>query len=135
MSGVLVDTNVLLDILEDDPDWAFWSGRALALAASSGTLVMNPVVYAEVSVEFTTIEDVEHALPSYAWQREPIPFEAAFLAGKAYLEYKSRGGLRRSLLPDFLIGAHAAVARHTLLTRDGARYKTYFPTVKLIAPE
>lgn len=135
MNAVLVDANVLLDILNDDPDWAFWSDKALRAVAAATSLVINPIIYAEISVEFDTIEQLEATLPTYAWRREFIPFDAGFLAGKAFIKYKKRGGTKRSPLPDFFIGAHAAVAGYTLLTRDATRYRSYFPTVKLIAPE
>lgn len=132
--STLVDSNVLLDVLTDDPVWARWSADALADAVETGPLVINPVIYSEVSVRFTTIEDLEDALPSRDFRREVIPWSAAFLAGKVFGEYRSRGGARSTTLPDFFIGAHAAVASHALLTRDVARVQTYFPTVRLIAP-
>lgn len=134
MSAVLVDSNVLLDVLTEDPDWYEWSARALEDAAESSVLVVNPLVYAEVSVRFETIEELEDALPTSLLRREPLPWEGAFLAGKCFLAYRRRGGGGRSPLPDFYIGAHAAVRRHTLLTRDAARYRTYFPRLDLICP-
>ena len=134
MSGVLVDSNVLLDIMTEDPSWFVWSSRAIEEAAETSRLVINPVIYAETSVRFSRIEDLDAALPIAMFGREPIPYEAAFLAGKAYSRYRRLGGARRSPLPDFFIGAHAAVADHRLLTRDAARYRTYYPTVSLIAP-
>lgn len=134
MSRVLVDSNVLLDILEEDPDWYAWSSRQLELAADSGRLVINTVIYSEVSVGFKRIEELEAALAPEDFERDPIPWEAAFLAGKCYLRYRKVGGARRSPLPDFFIGAHAAVKGFTLLTRDAARYRTYFPSLSLIAP-
>lgn len=135
MSAVFVDSNVLLDVLTLDSDWNEWSQAALAAAADRSTLVINPIVYAEVSIRFTTIEDLEAALPITDFRREAIPYEAAFLAGKSFLAYRKRGGERPAPLPDFFIGAHAAVRGYHLLTRDGARYRTYFPKLKLIAPE
>ncbi len=135
MSAVFVDSNVLLDVLTLDSDWNEWSQAALAAAADRSTLVINPIVYAEVSIRFTTIEDLEAALPITDFRREAIPYEAAFLAGKSFLAYRKRGGERSAPLPDFFIGAHAAVRGYHLLTRDGARYRTYFPKLKLIAPE
>jgi predicted nucleic acid-binding protein len=130
--SVLVDANVLLDIFTANSPWTAWSLNALANAANTGRLVINPIIYAEASVRFTRMDDFEEALP--AADREPIPYEAAFVAGKAYLEYRRRGGMRRSPLPDFFIGAHAAVRGYELLTRDPARYRSYFPRLKLIAP-
>jgi len=131
----LVDSNVLLDIVTDDPTWEAWSGNALAEAFDAGRVVVNPVVYAEVSVGFDTIEDLDDALPPSQFIREPLPFTAGFLAGKAFLSYRRRGGSRPTPLPDFYIGAHAAVAGHRLLTRDPGRYRTYFSGVEVIAPE
>lgn len=132
--GTLVDSNVLLDLFTDDPTWAHWSAGALADAADRGPLIINPIVYAEVSVRFTRIEDLEAALPARDFTREPLPWESGFLAGKAFMTYRNRGGARATTLPDFYIGAHAAVAGHALLTRDARRYGTYFPTVELTTP-
>lgn len=134
MSGVLVDSNVLLDVLTEDAHWLPWSAEALARCADDSELVLNPIVYAEVSVGFDRIEDLDQALPLEAFVRSPLPWDAAFLAGKCFQAYRRRGGERRSPLPDFYIGAHAAVARLTLLTRDPARYRTYFPRLELVAP-
>jgi predicted nucleic acid-binding protein len=134
MSGVLVDTNVLLDVLTEDPEWLEWSSEALARSADESGLVINPIVYAEVSIGFDRIEDVESALPHDVFVRSPLPWDAAFLAGKCFTAYRRRGGEKRSPLPDFYIGAHAAVAGLSLLTRDPARYRTHFPKLKLIAP-
>jgi predicted nucleic acid-binding protein len=134
MTPVLVDSNVLLDLSTNDPTWADWSAEALQKAADESSLVINPIVYAEVSMSYSRIEDLEEAMPPEVFRRERLPYEAAFLAGKAYLKYRKRGGARRSPLPDFYIGAHAAVAGFRLLTRDDKRYRTYFPTVTLIAP-
>ncbi|MGC4749741.1 type II toxin-antitoxin system VapC family toxin [Micromonospora sp. DT201] len=131
----LVDTNVLLDILTDDPKWADWSGTALAEARDAGNLVINPIVYAEVSVRFDRIEELDEALPAGDFLREELPYQAGFLAGKAYARYRKLGGAKRSPLADFYIGAHAAVCRYHLLTRDGSRYRTYFPTLKLNTPD
>jgi predicted nucleic acid-binding protein len=132
--AVLVDSNVLLDVLSGDGPWLTWSETALAAAAEHSRLVINAVVYAEISVGYDSAEQLEIELPHNAFVREPIPFEAAFLAGKAFLAYRRRGGRRRSPLPDFFIGAHAAVAGYALLTRDPSRYETYFPTLQIIAP-
>ncbi len=133
---VLVDSNVLIDILQPNPAWAEWSREAVAWAGTSERLVINAIVYAEISVGYPTIEEVEHVLPGAAdLEREPIPYEAAFAAGRAFADYRTRGGTRRSPLPDFFIGAHAAVRGYTLLTRDAVRYRSYFPRLALIAPD
>lgn len=134
MPRVLVDSNVLLDVLTKDARWFEWSSAALERTADESGLVINPIVYAEVSIAFARIEDLEASLPADYFERQTLPWEAAFLAGKCFLAYRRRGGSRRSPLPDFYIGAHAAVAKMALLTRDAARYRTYFPTVRLIAP-
>jgi predicted nucleic acid-binding protein len=134
MKPVLVDSNVLLDVATNDPVWFKWSSDALEAAANEAVLVVNPLVYAEISIAYKKIEDVEAALPANIFRREGLPYEAAFLAGKAFLQYRKRGGVRRAPLPDFYIGAHAAIAGFRLLTRDDARYRTYFPSVTLISP-
>ena len=134
MTPVLVDSNVLLDVATEDRAWCKWSTSALESAAEDSYLVVNPLVYAEVSVAFSRIEELEAALPHDLYRREALPWEAAFLAGKAFLQYRKRGGSRSSPLPDFYIGAHAAVRQYRLLTRDVARYRTYFPTVEIISP-
>ena len=134
MSSVLADSDVLLDVLSPDGAWAAWSAGALAGAAETARIVINPVIYAEVSVRYSRIEDLDVALRADFFAREPIPYPAAFLAAKAYALYRRRGGSRSLPLPDFFIGAHAAVANFRLLTRDPTRYRTYFPTVSLIAP-
>ena len=131
---VLVDSNVLLDISTEDPRWFEWSSEELEKAANEAPLVINPLIYAEVSMSYTRIEDLEARLPASVFRREHLPYEAGFLAGKAFLKYKKRGGARRSPLPDFYIGAHAAISGLRLLTRDAKRYHTYFPSVDLIAP-
>jgi predicted nucleic acid-binding protein len=131
---ILVDSNILLDVLQEDSRWFDWSSRQLASCAERSELFINPVIYAEVSIGFDTIESVEEALPPGYVRREPLPWEAAFLAGKCFLRYRRLGGTRRSPLPDFFIGAHAAVADMMLLTRDASRYRTYFPKLALIAP-
>lgn len=132
--GFLIDSNVLLDVLEEEAGWYEWSAAALARAADSGELIINPVIYSEVSVGFEQIEDLERLMPPTDFVRAPVPWEAAFLAGKCFLAYRRSGGGRRSPLPDFFIGAHAAVEGLTLVTRDARRYRTYFPTVDIIAP-
>jgi predicted nucleic acid-binding protein len=132
---ILVDSNVILDILTEDRKWFPWSSETLAYYAEENELVINPIIYAEVSIRFERIEDLEDVLsPSY-FRRDPIPWEAGFLAGKCFLAYRRRGGRRPSPLPDFFIGAHAAVAGIRLLTREVPRYRTYFPTLNLIVPE
>lgn len=132
--GVLVDTNVLVDIATDDPRWGKWSIDALQLAGSESRLIISPVVYAETSVAYESIEALDRFLPESVFVREDLPWEAAFLAGKAFMHYRKRGGEKRSPLPDFFIGAHAAVRTYAVLSRDRGRFATYFPTVPLIAP-
>jgi predicted nucleic acid-binding protein len=134
MTAVLIDSNVLLDLMTEDPRWFSWSAKALANAAETLRLVINPIIYAEVSIRYSQIEDLDAALPKAMIDREPIPYEAAFLAVKAFRVYRRRGGTKRSTLPDFFIGAHASVAGYSLLTRDATRYRTYFPKLSLIAP-
>ncbi|HET7386631.1 MAG TPA: type II toxin-antitoxin system VapC family toxin [Nocardioidaceae bacterium] len=132
--ATLVDANVLLDVLTDDQRWAPWSAQALAQAADAGILVINPIVYAEVSTGFDTVEAVDAALPVAEFEREALPFQAGFLAGRAFLAYRRRGGERHSPLPYFYVGAHAAVRGYRLLTRDSGRFATYFPGVERIEP-
>jgi predicted nucleic acid-binding protein len=134
MTPVLVDSNVIIDIAEADPRWHAWSAATLAALADSTVLVINPIIYAEVSIGFTSPDELEAAIGTDIFRREPLPWEAAFVAGRTFLLYRRRGGTRRSPLPDFFIGAHAAVLRYRLLTRDPGRYRAYFPTVELIAP-
>jgi predicted nucleic acid-binding protein len=129
-----VDTNVLLDVATNDPKWSQWSGRALAECSEHTALIVNPIIYAEMSVGYTTLEALEAALPVTRYQLEPLPWEAGFLAGKCFLQYRRRGGPRHSPLPDFYIGAHAAVGHLALLTRDVARYRSNFPQVEILAP-
>jgi predicted nucleic acid-binding protein len=131
---ILVDSNVLLDVVTADSAWEAWSSTALEDAAETARLVINPVIYAEVSVGFERVEDLDEALPDSAFVREALPWDAAFLAGKSFIAYRRRGGRKRSPLPDFYIGAHAAIRGYTLLTRDPRRYRTYFPSLPLIAP-
>lgn len=130
----LIDACVILDLTTEDPKWADWSAEALAEAADEGPLIINPIVYAEISVDFASIEDLDDVLTSSDLRREALPFEAGFLAGKAYVTYRRRGGQRRSPIADFYIGAHAAIGGHRLLTRDASRYSSYFPKVELIHP-
>ena len=131
----LVDTNVLLDLVTNDPVWADWSIRQLDSAAGRGPLIINDVVYAELSVGFDRIEDLDGLLDEAGIAMEDIPREALFLAGKAFRRYRTAGGARSGVLPDFFIGAHAAVLGLPLLTRDAKRYRSYFPSVVLMAPE
>ncbi len=134
MAEILVDSNVLLDVLTADPIWETWSTDMLERHAESNILVINPIIYAEVSTRFDRIEDLDASLPAALVRRDPLPLEAAFLAGKCFLKYRRAGGQKRSTLPDFFIGAHAAVYQMPLLTRDVRRYKTYFPHLKLLSP-
>jgi len=132
--GVLVDSNILLDIATKDSQWAEWSEEALAQCAEHAELCIDPIIYAEVSVGFSTIEALDAALPEALYRREMLPWAAGFLAGKCFLSYRKRGGSRISPLPDFYIGAHAAIAQLAILTRDASRYRTYFPTVLVLSP-
>jgi predicted nucleic acid-binding protein len=134
MSAVLVDSNVLLDILTEDRQWLSWSSAALERATNDARLVINPIIYGEVSIRFERIEELDEALPLATFEREALPYEAAFLAGKAFLAYRRRTGTKSSPLPDFYIGAHAAIRGYRVLTRDVVRYRTYFPKLPLIAP-
>ncbi len=134
MTATLVDSNVILDVLTEDPEWFTWSSEALEDQAEASVLVIDPIIYAEVSIGFERVEDLELALPVWLFRRDSLPWEAGFLAGKCFLMYRQRGGSRRSPLPDFYIGAHAAVAGMSLLTRDPARYHTYFPRLDIRSP-
>jgi predicted nucleic acid-binding protein len=129
--AVIVDTNILLDIYTQDPAWEKRSAAAIASAADVAALVINPVIYAELSVGIEKIEELDQFLGT-DFRRDPLPWEAAFVAGKAFLAYRRRGGLKTAPLPDFYIGAHAAVQGMDILTRDPKRYAAYFPTVKII---
>ncbi len=130
----LVDTNVLLDVLTDDPKWGDRSAAALTTALDRGRVVINQIVYAEVSAGFDRIEELEAALPEAFFVRESLPWSAGFVAAKAFVAYRRAGGTKAAPLPDFYIGAHAAVLGYTLLTRDSRRYATYFPRVALLTP-
>ncbi|MDZ7801160.1 MAG: type II toxin-antitoxin system VapC family toxin [Trueperaceae bacterium] len=134
MSRVLVDANVLLDVMTDDPQWYAWSAEQLDACAAQAELCINPIVYAEVSVGFARIEELDEALPQDAFTRLTLPWEAGFLAGKAFVRYRRTQGSRTSPLPDFYIGAHAAVDGMALLTRDTKRYRTHYPTLELVCP-
>jgi hypothetical protein len=129
---VLVDTNVLLDVVQDDPDWADWSQRQLEAARLRGPLAINAIVYAELSMAYAHIEDLEKVLELIGLREIAIPREALFLAGKVFLEYRRRKGSKTNVLPNFFIGAHAAIAGLPILTRDVRRYRTYFPTVEIL---
>lgn len=131
---LLVDNNVILDVVEDDPHWASWSQAQLEAAALNDVPLINPVIYAEVSLAYARIEELEAMLAKTELHVASIPHEALFLAGRVFLQYRRRGGTRTGVLPDFFIGAHAAVIDVPLLTRDTARYATYFPALKLITP-
>ena len=131
----LVDSNVLLDVIAEHEEWFEWSYRALQRARQEGGVAMNPIVYAEISVGYSAQAECDEAFPESSIARLELPWAAAFAAGKAYLEYRRGGGTRLSPLPDFYIGAHAAVSGLRLLTRDATRYRTYFPEVQLVAPE
>jgi hypothetical protein len=136
MMEILVDSSIILDIVTEDETWFAWSAETLADCARSNILAVNPIIYAEVSIRFEKMEELDAALPSNYFRRLPLPWEAAFLAGagKCFLDYRRKGGRKRSPLPDFYIGAHADVSGMTLLTRDAARYRTYFPALRIIAP-
>jgi len=131
---VMVDSCVFLDVFSQDPRWFEWSSNALADAADAGSIVLNSVIYSEISIRFNRIEDLEALLPSSIFEYQSIPREAAFLAGKCFVEYRRRGGRRLLPLPDFFIGAHAAVARLPLITRDTKRFREYFPRLQLVHP-
>lgn len=135
MNGVIVDSNVLIDIATADPVWGPWSRDRLSEIADQYLVVINPVIYAEVSVSYDSIDQLNAFLSAAAVVRQDIPFDAAFLAGKAFASYRKRTPDRQSLLPDFLIGAHAAVSGYAVMTRDDRRYRGYFPMVKLITPK
>ena len=131
----LVDSNVLIDVATSDPAWFEWSSAALAEAGDHGGLAINPIILAEVAADYLTDEDLDNAVPPDVFRRLPLPFEASLPAARAFVGHRRRGGGRRGVLPDFLIGAHALVAGLPLLTRDAARYRTYFPSLTVIAPD
>ena len=134
MTDVLVDSNIILDSVTEDPNWFEWSSTQLTDRANQGDLVINPIIYAEVSIGFAQPDELDAALPPDFFLREPLPWTAAFLAGKAFQQYRQRQGERRSPLPDFYIAAHAVILGIPLLARDGSRYQTYFPDLQLITP-
>ncbi len=131
---ILIDSSVLLDIFTVDRVWFEWSSNAVATLADSTDIAINPLIYAEISVHFDSPEELDEAIPKQMFRREPLPFEAGFLAGKAFAMYRKRGGTKTSPLSDFYIGAHAAIAGFDILTRDPRRFRRYFPAVKLITP-
>jgi predicted nucleic acid-binding protein len=133
-TGFLVDSNVLIDIITRDSDWYHWSVSTLARAARTSAVSINPLIFAEVVPTFSRIDELDSLLPNSILRRAPLPYSAAFLAAKAFAKYRSKGGQKRSPLPDFYIGAHAVVHNLTLITRDDRRYRSYFPTLRLIAP-
>lgn len=132
---VLIDSNVLLDIFTKNDAWFEWSSQTLSEYADQDHLYINPIIYSEISVGFERIEELEELLPSNIIQRDALPYESAFLAGKCFLKYRRAGGVKRAPLPDFYIGAHAAIKGWSLMTRDKGRYTTYFPTLHVIAPK
>jgi predicted nucleic acid-binding protein len=132
---VLVDSNVIIDVATVDPVWSAWSEPTLRRLADETALVINPLIYAEVGVRYETTKELEELLPSTLFRRDPLPYDAAFLAGRAFQTYRRRGGTRASPMPDFYIGAHAAVCRYRLLTRGPRRYRGYFPMIELITPD
>jgi predicted nucleic acid-binding protein len=134
MNSTLIDSNILLDVFDEESPWRSWSDGMLADCMRRGPVVINPLIFAEVATGFDSLDELERRLPEASIRREPLPFDAAFLAARAFLIYRHNGGERRSPLPDFYIGAHAAVAGHTLLTRDSRRYRYYFPKLRIIAP-
>jgi predicted nucleic acid-binding protein len=132
--ATLIDSCVLLDVITGDEHWADWSAARIAAAIDEGRAVINPIIYAEVSVGYETVEELDELFQAADYEREPLPYLAGFAAGKAFLRYRRGGGQKRSPMPDFYIGAHAAIAGYRLLTRDVSRYRTYFPTIDIIAP-
>lgn len=134
MTATLVDTNVFLDLITNDPEWGEWSAGRLAAAMGKGRVFINDVIYAELSIRFDDVERLDGMLADFQTALDPMPRQALFDAGKAFRRYRASGGLRTGVLPDFFIGAHAAVAKLPLLTRDARRYRAYFPTLELITP-
>lgn len=132
--SVIVDSNIIIDIITKDKIWYGWSSNQLKQLVETDILVINQIIYSEVSIGFDNIEDLETVLPSGLFLKENLPWEASFLAGKCFLDYRRNSGTKGSPLPDFYIGAHAAVTKRTLLTRDKRRYKKYFPNLKIISP-
>ena len=135
MTDTLVDANVLIDVLAADPQWTDWSKDQIAKAHDAGQVVINPIVYAEISAMFPTQRKLDEVLGQGRYKRESLPWDAAFNAGRAFVAYRRAGGAKRSPLPDFYIGAHAELRSYALLTRDPVRYRQYFPTLKIVAPD
>ena len=131
---ILIDANVLIDVLTDDPEWRSWSEEQLLAAAAEEELAINPLIYAELAPLYRTAASLERALRDFDLVRLPLPYEAGFFAAQAFVAYRRSGGVKRSPLPDFYIGAHAQVSGLRLLTRDATRYRTYFPKITLITP-
>ncbi len=134
MKKMIIDSNVLLDIFTEDPGWFEWSSLMLEKYSQTHTFVINPIIYGEISLGFQKIQELEKALPSEYFQREDVPYEAAFLAAKCFQKYRKRGGKKTSTLPDFYIGAHAVISNMNVLTRDKGRYESYFPELEIIQP-
>ena len=132
---LLVDTNVLVDVLEDDPQWADWSIGQLRAQSKIHRLAINPIIYAELSLTFLTVEALDETIANLGLVMIEMPRPALFLAGKAFVRYRRQGGTKSNVLGDFFIGAHAAVSGHAVLTRDTRRYASYFPSVVLVAPQ
>jgi predicted nucleic acid-binding protein len=135
MSDTLIDSNVIIDILDADPTWSEWSGERVRQARRAGNAIINPLIYAEVAGAYSAQSEADRALSPAVYRREPLPWDAAFNAGRIFRTYRGQGGLKRSPLPDFYIGAHAEMRGYALLTRDPRRYRKYFPTLKIIAPD
>lgn len=131
---VLIDSNILIDVIHADPIWFDWSASQLEMVLRRRAAAINPIIYAEVSAYFATMDEADAVLPEADYHRLPLPYNASFLAGQAFREYRRKGGIRSTTLPDFFIGAHALTAGLTLLTRDARRYRSYFPELRLIAP-
>lgn len=132
---LLIDTNVLIDVLQDDPRWADWSIRQLRAQSQLHELAINPIIYSELSLMYESIEALEQTVAAMRLSFQEIPRPALFVAAKAFVRYRREGGTKQNVLPDFFIGGHAAVAKCAVLTRDPARYRSYFPTVELLTPE
>ncbi len=135
MNGLLFDTNVLLDIATGDPVWLPWSSAQVSSALAQGPALINPIIYAELAPAFATAGELDNWLDPAVFQRLPLPYADGWLASQAWMKYRKRGGTRTSPLPDFYIGAHAAVENRTLVTRDASRYRSYFPTIALVVPQ
>jgi predicted nucleic acid-binding protein len=135
LAGYLIDSNVLLDVATRDNEWFEWSASTLADIIRSGPVFINALIYSEVSARYASIDELDAALPASVLRRRALPFSAGFLASKAFVAYRGRGGEKRSPLPDFYIGAHAVVENLALVTRDARRYRTYFPTLRVVSPE